>query len=716
MGDVKTAGDAYASKIHPKLKAAVAAAALAEDIDILVYAKKGTDLSRYMDNLLVRPYVLPNGTQAYFGRAKVALVTKIASLPEVAAVQEMKSPFDRPMLPEGPTPRAEPNWEALRGRLAELKAGGAKATVNRSAADLARIADWFDVTDPHKSKAAWALGYTGQGVKVMVNDSGIDFAHPDLQGTVARDTDPASPYYGWPIGFDSFSMLVLAYDYYHGTSYIADGMFAGGVPDYADTRTTRLGTELVDNGDGTLSASFAPIGSTAPGGHIYTFKATSKSGVYHFGSHPDSTLEYLLDERVAVLVVDENTAGVYDTVYVDLDGDYDFTSEKRVVKGDETVYKDLDGDGYADISGGLVYWISDGANPLPASDWLWGMKADVASPGDLVAFSISDALNSNEGDHGQLCASSVAGQGVIDGGAPAWKPAGDGTPGTGMLQGPGKDARLIAAGDYYFVYESLEPYVFAALGYDGVAGTDDDVQIVSDSHGASVVDNDGWDYYSRSLDMMLRYLNPNLSDVNAAGNGAAGYGTNTSPAPALGISVGASTQFDSMDQFDSLATLDQMQYNDAMSWSGRGPSAVGENGIHVMANGAFGAGALPLNLTLDGWNSWDVFGGTSEATPKTAGNLALVISGLQGQAWPLADQRGGPCDPDGGRGRHPQRWVCPGRRHRQCRAQRQDRGGPGRRLRHARQRHLRRLPRQEVRGVHQHHAPGPDRGSGVHGQ
>ena len=58
---------------------------------------------------------------------------------------------------------------------------------------------------------------------------------------------------------------------------------------------------------------------------------TSLSGAYHIGSHPDESLvAYWYDERVAVLVVDENTAGVYDTVYVDLDDDYDFTDEKAV--------------------------------------------------------------------------------------------------------------------------------------------------------------------------------------------------------------------------------------------------------------------------------------------------------------------------------------------------------------------------------------------------
>jgi len=637
MGSVSTASGAFANKIHPKLQAAMAAAAPSDSIDVLVFAKAGTDLSPYLDRLLVRPYVMPNGTQAYFGRTKVAQVGKLASMPEVAAVQEMKNPVDLPIIPELGPKRLTVDPAALRDRLQRLKAEGAKATVARPAADKARIADWFDVLDVHKSKAAWELGYTGEGVKVLVNDSGIDFSHPDLVGTMARITDPASPYYGWPEMFDSYSMLNLAYDYYLGTNFIASGVgLAGVAPDYADTSTTRSRGELVDNGDGTYSAIFAPIGSTDPGGHLYTFPATSKSGVYHFGSHPDTVLEqYYFDERVAVLVVDENEAGVYDTVYVDIDGDYDFTNEKPARKGDEYIYKDLDGDGFADISGGIIYWISDGVNPLPVSDWLWGIGPDVAGPGDLVAFTIMDWTEPG-GDHGQLCASAVAAQGVIDGGAPDWKPAGDGTPGTGMVQGGGKDAKLVANGNFYVSVDINEPYIFAALGYDGTPGTGDDIQIVSNSWGNSGIHNDGWDYDSRSIDVIQRFVAPNMSVLFSTGNGAPGYGTMAPPSPVLGINVGASTLYGSTTTFDSITDTDQIVYNDVQSWSNRGPSAQGGNGVHVLANGAWGAGDLALTETLDGWNAWESWGGTSRSTPVAAGNLALVYQAFKDKfdRWP----------------------------------------------------------------------------------
>ena len=368
QGDVTTAGDAVASKIHPKLQTTVAAAAPSDAFDVIVHAKQGADLSRYMSNLLVRPYVLPNGTQTYFGRVKAAQVSKLASLAEVAAIQDMRYTGDVPVTPDlGAKHLAGvSDLSNARARVAALKAQAGQAAV-RPAADPASVADWFDVLDVHKSKAAWELGYTGEGVKVLVNDTGTDFSHPDLQGTIARVTDATSPYYGWPEMFDSFSMLNLAYDYFVGTDYVASGVGIYGLaPDYADTSATRSTATWLTTATARYSAVFAPIGSTDPGGHIYTFPATSQSGVYHFGSHPDTVYQAAFDERVAVLVVDENEAGVYDTVYVDLDADYDFTNDKKAVKGDEYVYSDLNGDTVADLSGGIIYWISDGVNSLPS--------------------------------------------------------------------------------------------------------------------------------------------------------------------------------------------------------------------------------------------------------------------------------------------------------------------------------------------------------------
>lgn len=641
QGDIITANDAAAAKIHPALAAQAGVAAVGDAFDVIVYAAAGADLSRYMTNILAAKYVWPNGAQTYYGRIQAANIPKLASLPTVAAIRDLRYLGERPQLPDIGERRLKAyDPAAARGRIAALKAQRATSQPATPPA-LAGPADWFDVLDVHHSKAAWELGYTGAGVTALVNDTGTDFAHPDLKDTYARVTDHASPYYGWPEMFDAFSMLNLAYDYYQGTDYIKTGVgLFGYAPDYADTSATRAGADLTFSPDGTATAIFAPIHSLDPFGHTYRFPARSKSGVYHFGSHPDTTFEAFFDERVAVLVVDEHTAGVYDTVYVDLDGDLDFTNNKRAVKGDETVSMDLDGDGYADLSGGLVYWIGDGLHPLPASDWRYGLGADVAGPGDLVAFAINDFAQS--GDHGTLCASGIAAQGIIDGGAPPFKPAGDGTPFTGQVQGGGRDVKLSANGDGYATSNALdEGMLFAALGYDGVAQTADDMRIISNSWGDSATVNDGWDYTSRLFDMILRYVNPYLVEGNSTGNGGAGYGTVNSPGAALSISVGASTLYDSSGvSFDSIVSRDQFLYGDSMSFSNRGPTSQGEVGVAVLANGAWGAGSIPLNEALaagaDGWNAWENWGGTSRSTPVAMGNLALAMQAFREKhgRWP----------------------------------------------------------------------------------
>ena len=58
----------------------------------------------------------------------------------------------------------------------------------------------------HHADTVWDLGYTGEGMIVAVADTGVDFAHPDLNGTQARVDDSRSDWSGWPMMFDHNSM------------------------------------------------------------------------------------------------------------------------------------------------------------------------------------------------------------------------------------------------------------------------------------------------------------------------------------------------------------------------------------------------------------------------------------------------------------------------------------------------------------------------------
>jgi len=494
---------------------------------------------------------------------------------------------------------------------------------------------WFDVSPVgHDSQGAWDQGYRGEGVKVAVADDSCDFAHPDLMGTHAVIDDAASPYYGWPQAFDPFSLLLYAYDAYYDTDYVSGTNDWSGRGQTWFTDTSATITE--DDPD------FNGASLTTPG--------TSLSGTYHVGYLWDENYyQYFgYDEFPIVLVADEHAAGVYDTVYVDLDADWDFRYDKPCTKDSPVSYADLwDGDynwgpdGFADISGGMIYWIADGENQPPGAEFMFGSGFPTTpGSGDLVCF--MGALNLDE-DHGTLCSSNVVGQGQTDapsiwGDYPPFKTPEPGT-GNGIVQGAAPEAGLVAIADIYWNHfaSTLAAYDYAAIGLDEEAHTVDDVQIVSNSYGESDEDADGWDYRSRYITFLNQYWNNTTSYLFSTGNGAPGYGTTAPPAPATGISVGASTQMGACGGWDSIYDADQVTVGDVIPWSNRGPSALGGLSPDIVADGAYSAGAVPVNMYFyEGSTSWDVWGGTSRSCPVAAGNLALIFQAYRDRTgyWP----------------------------------------------------------------------------------
>ena len=106
------------------------------------------------------------------------------------------------------------------------------------------------IVQHHNVDDAWANGFTGDGVKVGIADTGVDFANIDLMGSQAifdvssvssevRDEKPYLDYYdGWPIAFDESSM----------ETYLAKKGFADDIW-YADTSAKRsiIPTTFINN-------------------------------------------------------------------------------------------------------------------------------------------------------------------------------------------------------------------------------------------------------------------------------------------------------------------------------------------------------------------------------------------------------------------------------------------------------------------------------------
>ncbi len=604
-------------KLHPlvleRMQAAPATNRALATQTVIVRVQAGTDLSPYMPDAIVRPYVDPLGRQTVYGTIASILLPKLASLDavgEILPAENLSQPIGD--YDDEIPPMTDPAEVAAKVALAQDTPQN-----TRSEPPQAASRGWWDVQDNHHAAEAWASGYTGTGVKLLINDSGIDFCHPDLYGTWAVVTDPASPYLGWPQMFDSYSMFLYARDIYHGTTNIASG-----AADYADTSATCPAGE---------PCVYRPLGSSVNRSYNLPTSPTSASGLYHIGSHPDTRLQSIYGERVAVLVVDSQLPGVYDTILVDLDRDYSFADETPVNKNTPAACLDYwnhaasspGPDGYNDLSGGLVYFIADGFNSIPASDWLWGGLTP--ANGSMVAFAILDP-NQSAARHGQYVASNAAAQGVVNGyfngPIPAYKPPYSG-PGTGMVLGTGKDAKLVSNGNQYQTPFYEDGFLFAALGYDGIAGTQDDSQVINISWGDSNPTNDGWEEVSRLLDMLVR-TNPTLTAVFAAGNGGPGYGTRIIPAPPNGLEVGASTQFGSTTTFDSPGGLDQITWGDISAHTDRGPGARGSIGVDITANGVIGSASEALNVGTNGWNMAIAWQGTSRSAPLAAGALALV--------------------------------------------------------------------------------------------
>lgn len=646
---------------------------------VIVTSATRLDLSDH--GQVLHQWSWPAGEQLALVKVAPQAVAKLAALPGVASVESGDPTIKRAIPDRSPDPDFDRSFKPATGAaLKELQAALAKAPswaeTKRAIAAQATSgkgrgmgpAGWHDVANGHGASEAWQMGYDGEGVNVAVLDTSVDFAHADMQGTQAYNP-PSSPYAGWPLVYDPFSSYIYMVE-----STATDPnapkysqLATGGFLHLYESSAVTAGTACFKPLTGDYNPQTGQITNLRQAAEDCAYKVPeSKSGTVRYGHHPDAGLFTLgaRDDRPGefggVLVVDANTAGVYDTVYVDLNFNHDFTDDKPLTKADPISWLDITNDQIADVSGGMLYFISDGKLKFPGQ-FLWedypesGVTSDLPTPaaGEWVAF------HYDVGGHGTLCASNVVSQGRL--GVPQGYPYpqfrnqekspllnANGMP-EAMNPGMAPKAKMVAVGDIYSGPQVAmdSAWRFVVFGADP-ASKDDDIQISSNSYGFSGADNDGWDRSSRYMDYYVRKFNPNLITLVATGNGGPGYGTITPPKPTTAMGIAASTQIGSTG-WDSLYEVSQITFGDIVAWSDRGPLSNGTNGPAAAADGAFAAGGNPINFVTIGGDpegrgngafANSTWGGTSRATPVAAGLMALTYQAFKAShnRWPTAEE------------------------------------------------------------------------------
>jgi subtilisin family serine protease len=493
------------------------------------------------------------------------------------------------------------------------------------------------------------LGVTGKGVTIAIVDTGTDFTIPDLQQAVARNS------LGESISFDAdgqgfviTSLVVHREGNLLKTANMTVNVW--NAASYVDTSTATPAVETVK-----LKYDYG-----AP-------NVISKSGNYHFGILREEIQDDVSGENVIIdfplVVVDSNQPNLYDTVVVDMStayynflktygeklnrkatsllglglkwpepnetwNDHSFADESlHRIGGSDLISFDPDHNGIPVFSAGVLAFGIDLSG-------ITGHYFSLLPPIDPTGNFVNVFFDCES--HGTATASDAASRGVLK--RDIYQ---NGT--LISLAGIAPEAKVMGVKALWLGDTTFGWYYAAGFDWDS---TDFSFKYTG-NHRADIISNSwgdsnpiwdlgstfGADYMSQLADAFVlpHYLDPSYPGtimVIAAGNGGFGYGTTTSPAAStLAITVGASTSLAWRVQ-PSVAVKHEVAGRDdeVIPWSARGPTSLGDPKPDVVDVGAYGfADYFLFSGYGNGTKAYSVFGGTSMATPVTAGAIALLI-------------------------------------------------------------------------------------------
>lgn len=172
------------------------------------------------------------------------------------------------------------------------------------------------------------------------------------------------------------------------------------------------------------------------------------------------------------------------------------------------------------------------------------------------------------------------------------------------------------------VNSGYDSSIIAALEWAVANGA----QIINMSLGGTALPNDGSDSLAAAVTACRA---KGVLVCVSAGNEGAGVGSLSSPGCSPGaLTVGASTMYRSFSQIAFLTEGDKWTADQMASFSSQGPLAGGRVKPDLAAPGAYDWGLAPMSGSEEG-KAFQLFGGTSQASPFAAGAAALLYQAFQ---------------------------------------------------------------------------------------